>query len=369
MVVVADQVLELASVTSSEASIYWIELVFVLAASLGFLVGLLRTRMTRAAVGDLVVELGSAGLPAEGLREALARRLGDPSLEILYHVPTRGGYVDADGRRVELPQDDAGRIVTLLESDGTPIAALVHDEVLGHDPEILEAVSAAAQLAIANERLRAEVRSQLEEVRASRARIVQAGDAERRRVERDLHDGAQQRLVTLSLRLGLLRERVETVDGRDLTADLDSVAKELHEAIDELRELSRGIHPTVLTDEGLGAAVESLVDRSPIHVTIEALPVERWSAPIEATAYFVAAEALTNAAKHAPGAEVRLSVSRVGDNVRVVVVDDGPGGARLDGSGLRGLEDRVAAAGGSFSLESRPGEGTVVRAEIPCHGN
>jgi signal transduction histidine kinase len=348
---------------------FWIERLLLLAAPLAFLEGLLRTRMSRAAVGELVVELGGAHVPEGGLREALARRLGDPSLQIAYFRPERGDYVDERGHPMNLRVVGSGRAVTLLESAGEPIAALVHDEFLRHDPEIVEAVAAAARLAISNERLRAEVKAQLEEVWASRARIVEAGDAGRRRVERNLHDGAQQRLVTLSLAVGMLREELDHDGDPEIVAQLDAISEEVRQTIEDLRELGRGIHPAILAEEGLSAGVESLAERSPVPVSIEGPPIDRLPEPVEVAAYFVVAEALTNVAKYSHAKHVTVRLSRRGRLLEVDVVDDGVGGADpIGGSGLRGLEDRVAAIGGELRLESRAGAGTRVHAEIPCDG-
>lgn len=348
---------------------FWFERMLLLAAPLAFLEGLLRTRMSRAAVGELVVELGGAHVPEGGLREALARRLRDPSLQIAYFRSEREDYVDERGHPMTLPAVGSGRAVTLLESAGEPIAALVHDEFLRHDPEIVEAVAAAARLAISNERLRAEVRAQLEEVRASRARIVEAGDAERRRLERNLHDGAQQRLVTLSLALGMLREQLDHDGDPGIAAQLGAISDEVRETIEDLRELARGIHPAILTEAGLSAGVESLAERSPVPVWIEGPPIDRLPEPVEVAAYFIVAEALTNVAKYSHAKRVSVCLSRRGRSLEVDVVDDGVGGADpADGSGLRGIEDRVAAMGGVFRLESRAGAGTRVHAEIPCDG-
>ncbi len=210
------------------------------------------------------------------------------------------------------------------------------------------------------------MQAQLEQVRASRARIVEAGDAARRRIERDLHDGAQQRLVTLSLALGMARSQVAGSDP-DLAALLEGASKEAREAIAELRELARGIHPAVLTETGLSGAIQALVERSPVATTVSAVPACRFPAPIEATAYFVVSEALANVAKHAPGATAQVAVRQSAERIVVEIVDDGPGGARPDsGSGLRGLADRVASVGGTLQLESTNGGGTRLRAEIPC---
>jgi len=330
-----------------------------------FVWGLLSARLARSAVGDLVMELGRP-LPPGELRACLARTLGDPSLEVLYAREGLDGWVDASGQPGTPPGAATGpraRTVTVVERDGQPLAALIHDPAL--DPGLVRAAAAAAGMAIANERLQAEVRAQLEEVRASRQRIVEAGDAERRRVERNLHDGAQQRMATLALELAMLRDRA----GGDpaMTASLDQAAAELRQAIAELRELARGIHPAILTEEGLPAAVEALADRSALPVRVRADFDERLPAPIEATAYFMVAESLANVTKHARASGARIELSRCNGRLRVEVTDDGIGGADAGGgSGLRGLEDRVAAVRGSFRVDNAPAGGTRVLAEIPC---
>ena len=331
----------------------------------GFLVGLTRARIARGGVADLVLQLG-AKPDQPTLREVLAKTLGDPSLEVAYVVPGTADFVDRDGRSLEIPAaSDPDRAVTRLERDGHTVALLIHDPALMEQPELLGSVSAATRLALDNERLQAEVRAQLEDVRASRARIVAAGDAERRRVERDLHDGAQQRLVTLALALQLAQSQAGRSDP-GLPSTLDRATTELELALGELRELARGLHPTVLVEDGLGAAVESLADRSPVPVSLSA-PDTRFAPELEATAYFVVAEALTNVAKYAQATRVRVDIDRRDGVLVVEVVDDGVGGADPDrGSGIRGLDDRVAAAGGRLTVTSRPGEGTTIRADIPC---
>jgi signal transduction histidine kinase len=329
----------------------------------GFLLGLLRVRLRRGAVGNLVVELGGHAGPPAGLRAALARALGDPSVQILYRVG--GGFVDDAGHPAELPGAEAGRSVTVLDRDGTPIAALVHDPALEGEPELLESAAAAARLALDNERLQAEVRSQLREVRASRARIVEAGDRERRRVERNLHDGAQQRLVTLAMAMGMIRDRAGGCAPADLARELDEAIGELRGAIGDLRQLARGIHPAILTTEGLGAALESLAARCPVPVAV-CYQAARCAEAAEVTAYFVVAEGLANVAKHARATSATVTVTQHGGGIRVEVADDGAGGACTDtGSGLRGLADRVAAIGGTFGIQSTPGRGTRLIAELP----
>ncbi|MGE5225891.1 MAG: histidine kinase [Planctomycetaceae bacterium] len=355
--------------TSFQTSIgwAWVNTIVLVALPLAFLVGLLRLRMTRGAVGDLVVQLGSDAELHEGLRDALARRLGDPTLQLSYRLPD-GSWVDDAGRPVERPSEQPGRSLRVLETEGEPFAALALDARLDDVPELVSAVVAAARLAIANDRLRAEVRAQLEEVQASRRRIVEAADAARRRVERDLHDGAQQRLVGLSLGLRMLQDRLG--DAEDLEAQIAGLQEELRTALSELRELARGLHPTILTEEGLGPAVESLAERSAVPVEVSvALDAGdgRFPPPVEATAYFVVAEALTNVAKYAHASHARVEVAREDGTLLLDVTDDGVGGARVGaGSGLSGLLDRVSALGGSLRVESAGEGGTRVHAEIPA---
>jgi signal transduction histidine kinase len=332
---------------------------------LAFLVGLVRGRLSRGSVADLVVQLGEAP-QAPRLRDILSRALGDPTLEVAYAVSGTSTFVDAAGHPIELPPTDShDRAVTRMERDGQPIAALIHDPAIVERQELVTSVAAAAGLALENERLQAAVRMQLEDVRASRARIVEAGDAERRRVERDLHDGAQQQLVTLALALQVARTRAATADP-SLVAMLDRASAQLEAALAELRELARGLHPSILVEEGLAAAIESLAERTPLPVELH-LVEERFPAQVEATAYFVVAEALANVVKYASATQVRITVDRRNGVLAVEAADDGRGGADpAKGSGLRGLDDRVAAVGGRFSVTSPPLGGTTIRVEIPC---
>jgi signal transduction histidine kinase len=327
-----------------------------------FVYGLLSTRLAQSAIGGLVVDLQSPVAPGQ-LRALLARTLADPGVVVAYPMGD-GRWVDADGRPVEPDPPDGDRRTTLVEREGRPLVALVHDPAL--DPDLVRASAAAAGMALDNERLHAELRAQLKEVRASRERIVLAGDAERRRVERDLHDGAQQRLLALSLALRTARRQLR--DGeQSLVADtLERTGQELTSAIDELRELARGIHPTVLTDAGLGPAVAMIAGRVPVPVEV-AVGDERYPPAVEATAYFVVSEALANVTKHAHATHAGVTIARVGGHLHVEVCDDGRGGADPGcGSGLSGLEDRVLAVGGTLGVESGPGTGTVVRANLPC---
>jgi signal transduction histidine kinase len=332
----------------------------------GFAVGLLRSRMGRSQVADLVVELGEAPAPGRA-RDTLAAILHDPTLQIAYRLTDPPGYVDEAGRSIAI--DTLGHAVTPIERGGEEIAALVHDPAVSDDPDLLRSAVAATRLAVENERLAAEVRAQLEEVRASRERIVEAGDVERRRVERNLHDGAQQRLMTLSLAMRQLRDQMPDDATPRLEGEVDELLAELKRAIDELRELARGIHPAILTEEGVAAAVESLADRSPVPVRIECTPEGRFPDAVEATVYFVVAECLANVIKYASATRAVVTIEDTGRSLLVEVSDDGVGGADVTkGSGLRGLTDRAEAVGGRLVVESSRAGGTVVRAEVPFDG-
>jgi PAS domain S-box-containing protein len=440
-----------------------------------FLAGLLETELARSAgVGTIfsaVPERASPGEVQEGLRSALR----DPTAQIAYWYEEGEHYVDVDGNRFDLPQDTRRRVVTRLDYADTHVAAIVHDIALREEPELLEAITGAARIALERDKLLVEVKAraeryrailqampdlmfrisrngtyrgfnapdprdlvavdvvgrkvherlpqeladrvleagraavdrgtpqmieyelefsgetrnyearfaasgedeflmivreiterkrQQEELEASRARIVAAGDDERRKLERNLHDGAQQRLVSLSLSLRLAQGRIRS-DPQGAEELLDASREELAQALEELRELARGIHPAVLTDRGLEAALEALAARAPLPVEIRGASCEL-PAPVEAAAYYVVSEALANVAKYAQASAVEVTVERRNGTAVVEVADDGVGGADpLRGSGLRGLADRVAALSGRLEVESPAGSGTRVRAEIP----
>jgi signal transduction histidine kinase len=261
---------------------------------------------------------------------------------------------------IELPAHGE-RAVTPVIAGGEEIATLVHDPALLDEPELFEAVRATTALVLENERLAAEVRSRLAEVRASRSRIVAAADAERWRIERNLHDGAQQRLVTLSVALGLAASRADP----EAAAVLSRAQGDVEQAITELRELARGIHPTLLRDEGLQAAVESLARRAPLPVTVEGTVTDRLPDAVELAAYFVIAEALTNVVKHASATEASVVLAHRPDGLRVEIIDNGIGGARVEaGAGLAGLRDRLEALEATLAVTS--GDGTTIRADFPC---
>jgi signal transduction histidine kinase len=333
-------------------------------APVAFLVGLLSARLARSAVGDLLVELRADPAPAD-LRDALARALGDPSLALAYWLPEFESWADPAGRPVELPKPDSGRATTLIDSDGAHVSALVYDASLHQEPELLDAVSAAAAIALENGRLHSELNARLDELRGSRVRVIEAEQKERQRLERNLHDGAQQRLIALSLELGLLEERFGS--DPDARAGLNQVRKEVALSLEELRDVARGIHPAVVSGHGLAVALESLAAHAPLPVRLTVAPEGRLPGQVEVAAYYVVSESLANIAKHAQATSASVAVARTNRRVVVEIVDDGVGGADTErGSGLRGLADRVEALGGGLRVWTPPGEGTRVRAEIPC---
>jgi signal transduction histidine kinase len=350
--------------SGATTSLFWVQAAALLLLPTALLAGLLRARRARPSVGDLVVELERT--PPQGLRDALSRGLGDPSLELGFWLPERRAFADRNGRPFAVPEAESERAVTRLEHDGEPLAILVHDPALLDEPEVIEAAAAAAGLALENARLSAELHAQLDKVKESRARIVAATDAERRRIERDIHDGAQQRLVALALELRSAQLRLAP-GNPEMEQVLASAVDDLQAAVDELRELARGVHPAILTEEGLAAALESLVIRAPLPVTLEAAPEQRLATEVEAAAYFVACEGLANVAKHADANAATVSARMDGATLVVVVADNGVGNARANGgSGLRGLADRVEAVGGRLSVDSPTSGGTRIEARIPC---
>jgi signal transduction histidine kinase len=283
-------------------------------------------------------------------------------LVLAFPAPSGDGYVDSGGLTVTLPLPaDSARRTTRLERNDEVLAVLSYDSAIeSEDPGRVEAVASVAQMALENERLAAQVRAQLEEVRASRMRIVEAGDAERRRIERDLHDGAQQRLVALAMRLDQSRD--QSLAAAEL---IDATTAELLTAVQEVRDISRGLHPTILTESGLAAAVEVLAERTPFPVKADVID-KRFPDEVEVAAYYVIAEGLTNVAKYARATEAHVEVREMNGQLVVKVSDDGRGGADpSQGSGLRGLSDRVAAIGGELKVTSKRGSGTTLMAELP----
>jgi signal transduction histidine kinase len=345
-------------------ALLWMAFAAFAATPFAFLAGLARADVSGSrGVRTLIAELSDTPERAD-LRDALARALGDPALELAFWTPELNRYVDAGGAPAALPaEDDARRAVTEIDHHGERVAAIVHDRA--QDRGTVRAAGAATALLLENQRLDAELRARLVELGASRTRLVQAADAERRRLERDLHDGAQSRLVALALTLRLARMSVS--DGSETATLLDASIDELRRSLDELRDLARGIHPAVLSDRGLEPAVRALAARAAVPVEIIGEAAGRLPAAVETAAYFVVSEALTNVSKYAHAAHATVRVERVDGRLLVEVSDDGVGGASAsDGSGLRGLSDRVAALRGTLEVSSPPGRGTRLRAHLPC---
>jgi signal transduction histidine kinase len=342
----------------SDTSVLVVYEAMLVIAAISLTAGLLIALPGPVAVADLVVELAASPRPGT-LRETLARAVGDPSLEIGFWVGD--SYIDSDGRPVTLPTASAERAVTRVEREGEPVAALVHDAALADDQTLADAVSTAARLTAANARLQAELRAQLRELVDSRRRIVMAGDAQRSRLERRLDRASALHLEAMRLALG----QAEQVATPDVAAALAVVKNELDEAVVELHELARGIHPHTLIESGLAAALAELAATAPIQVTVTA-PGDRYATSVETTAYFVCAEALANVTKYAHSDGAAVGVRPENGRLLVRISDQGAGGADpRRGSGLRGLTDRVEAVGGRLTVSSPRGGGTSVLAEIP----
>jgi|SoiMethySBSTD1v2_1073268.scaffolds.fasta_scaffold00328_53 signal transduction histidine kinase len=332
-------------------------------APLAFLAGLLDARLAKASVGELLVQLQAD--PAPDLRELLAQALRDPTLSLIYWLPQYGSWADQDGNPAPHPGPGSGRSATIVKQNGEQIAALVYDATLREEPELVEAVSAAAAIALENGRLEAELRARLQELYGSRTRVVEAQQNERRRLERDLHDGAQQRLVALALELGLLAEQANS-DPATQTR-LKRARGEVAESLRELRNIAHGLHPAVVSGHGLAIALESLAAATPLEVQLKTDGLPRLPEQLEVAAYYVVSESLTNTAKHAAANRVTVDVGVIDNTLVTEIVDDGIGGADSErGTGLRGLADRVEALNGRLRIWSTVGQGTRVRAEIPC---
>ena len=326
-----------------------------------FLIGLLSARLARSTVADLLVELHADPAPSE-LPALFGSALRDPSLTLAYWLPQYETWADLDGHTVTLPAD---RATTMIERDGVRLAALVHDQSLKDEPELLAAVSAAAGIALENGRLQAELRAHLEELRGSRERVLQASQQERQRLERNLHDGAQQRLIALSLDLSMLENRLGA--DSDARVQIDQARQEIAQSLEELRAVAHGLHPAVVSGHGLAVALESLAARAPVPVRMTVELEERVDEQLEVAAYYVVSESLANVGKHAQARSATIAVTRTNGQLVVEVVDDGIGGADSEaGSGLRGLADRVEALDGRLRVWTPHGGGTRVRAEMPC---
>jgi signal transduction histidine kinase len=345
---------------SQDRAVLWSYMVVVAAVAVGLTLDLVLGRWTQATVTGLVVDLGEVA-EAGTLRDRLAGALGDRSLVVGYLLADRGVHVDDRGRVVELPEEGGERRVTIVQDGAEPVAALVHDAGVLADPELVESVAAAARIAVVNARLQAEIRDRLGELEASRQRLVETGDAERRRLEHELREGAERRLAEVEV---LLEEAAACARGGVRTTLAETQAK-LARTRSELGEFARGVHPRALTDGGLLAALRELSSRSTVPVELT-VPDARFASPVEAAAYFVCSEALANAGKHAAASRAYIDVAERSGALIVSVRDDGRGGATLDGgSGLRGLADRVQAVGGRLSVTSATGRGTRLVAELP----
>jgi signal transduction histidine kinase len=333
-----------------------------------FLAGMLGARVFAGGALERLVARLSAGTRDLDARRLLADALGDPSLTVAFWRPQRGEYVDERGHPVQPPTAATGRSATIVRQDGDPLAMIVHDAALDAEPGLVGAAAGAALMMLENARLEADLRASVADLRASRARLASAADAGRREIERNLHDGAQQRLVALRMRLADAEAQVVSDDG--LRRSLGELGADTEETIDELRSLAHGVYPAVLVDHGLASALTSVAGRSPVPVRVETVLPGRFAPAIEAAVYFCCLEAIQNAAKHAGvGARVTVSVRAHAGRVGFEIRDDGVGFEVHDvrgGHGLTNLRDRVAAVGGDVHVASGHGAGTTVRGDVPA---
>jgi len=343
------------------APLAWLFNVVRIAVPFGMLLGIVRQRAARSALADAVAAAGETPLPL-GLRDVLSHAFGDPDLAVLEWDAERRSFISADGSAHGPLPEAKGRSSLVVSAGDEPLAALVYDSALDEDPAIVAAAVAVTRLVVQNTRLSRQSARRLEEVEASRARIVEAGDLERRRIERDLHDGIQQRLVALAM---FLSRAQATAHDRDAAVDsLGYGANEILGIVQDVREFASGIHPAMLSEAGLAAAVRELADRSPIPVQLDLDLAGGGNASALATAFFVISEALANVAKHAEASTAWVRANDTHGSLEVSIDDDGRGGATI-GGGLAGLLDRVSALGGTLTVGPRPGGGTSVTASVP----
>jgi signal transduction histidine kinase len=330
---------------------------------LAYLADQLRLRIERGDVAELVVRIGGTPEPAS-LESALSKALHDPTLSVAYWIEEHEHYVDGHGN-VVVPPAQPGQVVTRVDRGGVPVAALMHDPALLGRPTVMEAASAAVALALDNERLTADLRARVYQLAESRRHVVRAAEAERRRLERDLHDGVQQRLLSIPMSLTVAAAALPpgSMRARELIAEAKVMSLTV---LAELRALSQGIHPTILTERGLEGAIRELTAVAPVPVQLVVALAGPLPAEIETTAYYVVAEAMANVTKHADAEHAEVRVDYDNELLVVEISDDGRGGADLGGSGLRGLADRTANNGGTLQVSSPVGGGTRVRAELPC---
>lgn len=338
----------------------WLTLAVSLAVPIAIVIGQQRARSyAERSAGRLVATTqGNPVLPAH-VESLLRDSLGDPTLAFALWSSEHAGYVDVGGEPMALPYGEPGRTVTPVTKGGQPVAAIIHDPGLDERPEVMDGLGATSLMLLENTRL-------VEELQASRARIVAAGDQERLRLERDLHDGAQQRLMAIQIKLALVRD---VAGSGELAARLDEIGADAATAVEELRALAHGIYPTVLRERGLGDGLESFARRAPIPVDVVDEGVGRHPPEVEAAIYFCATEAIQNAGKHAgPAARVVVVLERAGDGLSFTISDDGRGfepGAEQRGVGLVSMRDRIGAVGGELEVESSPGRGSVVHGTVP----
>ncbi|HLL69269.1 MAG TPA: histidine kinase [Micromonosporaceae bacterium] len=328
---------------------------------LAFTVAALRRVLDRAGVADTVVAI-PAPATIGSVRDALRRALADPTLDVFVWLTDRQATVDAEGNLTAVPDD--GRLRRdIRDASGGPLAILLVDRTLQRRPDVLDAAARAAALSLENARLHADLRVRLLELQDSRARIVEAGIAQRRQVERDLHDGAQQQLLALAATIGRAGNAAADPTMREL---MDRARVELRRALRDLRDLARGIHPAVLEQIGLAAAIESVAETVPMPVAVT-VDVAELPPTVESTTYFVVCEALANITKHAHATHATVTVRHTNGRLNVAIHDDGRGGAlATPGGGIAGLTDRVAALGGRLTVQSTAAGGTRLTAELPC---
>ena len=332
------------------------------AVSAAFAVSALRLRLARAEVAGLASDL-SGPVSIKDVRAALRKALSDPTLEVWFWVPEVASYADGDGVAHALPPATDRLLAFVADNRGAPMAVVLTDVSLERHRQLVDAAVAVSRLALENARLQASLRVQLAEVRTARTRMVHAGLEQRRRLERNLHDGAQQRLLGLGMRLGAM---ANTTSDPEAIRSIEAAREELQLALGELRDLAHGLYPVVLTQAGLGPALEAVTERLPVSV-IRDVPDRRWAPDLESAAYFIACEAMSNACKHAGDCSVLLSVYQLDGHLIVDVSDDGCGSELLAGGGtVRAVRDRVEAAGGRVDIRSVPGAGTRLVAELPC---
>jgi signal transduction histidine kinase len=336
--------------------------------SLGFLLAIAQATVYAGLSLRTIMSRVGHGQDATHLRALVAEALDDPGLELAFETGSGGGLVDSRGEPVDVARPGRGRAATAFLQRGSPAGYILHDEALSSDPELLQAAGQAVLLSLESGRLESELESKIEALRRSRDRIVAAGETERRRIERDLHDGAQQRLMAIQVKLAIAADRAD--DG--LATQLEAIRLDVADAVEELRTLSHGIYPSVLLERGVGDALRSVAMTAPLGIQVTDDGLGRCPASVETAIYFCALEAIQNTIKHAgPGARVSVVLRRRARRVEFAISDDGvgmPDDASSDGVGLVSMQDRIGAAGGDLEIISSPGRGTTIRGTVPDGG-